>query len=833
MADDNSKKAPSTAGATPPTDPPANEPKPVSVSTPLFGGTLTGTGSQPSPKNYLLEARYLFMNGDELGSNLKLSLDPKFSIDQYGFNGKFGLDKDSNFNFSADRFTATDTWKFNAGVLFNNGDKFIGDFSFNPKGQNYGASTEIGLKNDGKLTAGVRVDEATATTKLDTNIKLGNGNVFAADWNKTREGQIYGANAEVGLKGDGKATGSVRVDEPAGTIKADTKFTLNNGNIFAADWNKTREGQIYGANAEVGLKGDGKATGSVRVDEPAGTIKADTKFTLNNGNVFAADWNKTPEGDIYGANTSIGLKNNGNAIGSVRVDEVAGTTKFDTQFKLGNGNVFNADLSRTRQGDIYGANTEIGLKNDGKATGSFRVDEPAGTAKAETKLNFGSGNVFAVDWNKTREGQNYGASAEIGLKNDGKANASFRVDETTNTTKIDAGFKLGNGTLFNADWSRNPNGQIYGANTEFNLDKKGSKFEGNFRVNEPEQSLKIGTRLLFANGDEIKGNYNRTTAGQLFDGSGNISLGNGAKGSGSFSINEIDRTSNFKLGATLANGSQFNTQLSTSQAGTALGADAKFNFNKGAGSIMLDGKFGPSLFDAGLSVSNKTRNFEYSGTVRANNESGQFRLSEVGAKISTTENSRHRLSLEAGYKLNQQEPYAKLTYSFSFGGGGGRSSARRVEAPALPSFDGPSAIDRATNDFKQKQSLLLQPENKLIYDSAIAGVKKLNAEGANLTLANTATSLLLLAKQNGMQSIGNVELGKPNARGEQNLFISEASALGRGSSAEKIFINADKASNTPASETLQTLQNNQSRQAAAETATGLEQPAQNASGVKR
>ena len=55
----------------------------------------------------------------------------------------------------------------------------------------------------------------------------------------------------------------------------------------------------------------------------------------------------------------------------------------------------------------------------------------------------------------------------------------------------------------------------------------------------------------------------------------------------------------------------------------------------------------------------------------------------------------------------------------------------------------------------------------------LAGVRRLNAGGAGLPVEETAASLAVLAKQQGLRGIGYVELGAAMADGRQNVFIGE------------------------------------------------------------
>ena len=84
---------------------------------PLYGGTLSGGARELEPGVYLGNTHYLFRNGDLLGGQFKLSTNPTFAFDQYGFNGKFGVGSGS-LKFDAEGLPQSDTVKFGSGLLF-------------------------------------------------------------------------------------------------------------------------------------------------------------------------------------------------------------------------------------------------------------------------------------------------------------------------------------------------------------------------------------------------------------------------------------------------------------------------------------------------------------------------------------------------------------------------------------------------------------------------------------------------------------------------------------------------------------------------------------------
>ena len=356
--------------------------------------------------------------------------------------------------------------------------------------------------------------------------------------------------------------------------------------------------------------------------------------------------------------------------------------------------------------------------------------------------------------------------------------------------KFDENFRL------NADLTNTRNGSIYGADAAFKLGKDGSG-TAVFRVDEPANSASAKTSLRFDNGNLLNFGLDKTPNGSIYGADGTFGIGSNGKGSASFRIDEPGQSSSYKLGTSFANGNAFNAQLMSDRLGTTLGLDGKFGFDKGAGSVMLDGKFGPRT-DLGASINYKNQNLEYSGHVRANNESGAFKLSEFGAKVSTSGNERYKFSAEAGYRPENNEYYGKVGLTIQLGGGSRPS--RPITRAEAPEFDAGPSLDTAVANYRDKQSTLLRPENKTLYEQAVTGVEKLNAGGAKLPVSETAASVVVLAKQNGMQSIQYVALGNPTPEGRQNLFIGDGDPSSL--TARKAFIDKNEAAAAPLQDSL-------------------------------
>jgi hypothetical protein len=687
MPDPKNDPAPSQ---TPATQPPANVDPPLSFRTPLFGGTLTGSGSQPSPGLYQGNADYLFRNGDQLGAQLRMRTDPVFAIDQYGLNGRFGLGDGGTLRLDASGVPQTDTYRIGSQWQFANGNLFNADWNRTPTGQNYGADGAFKLGKDGNGTAAFRVDEAAGTSQANTQLKFDANTHLNADWLRNRDGQqIYGADTGFKLGKDGTGTAAFRVDEAAGTSQANTQLKFDANTHLNADWLRNRDGQqIYGADTGFKLGKDGNGMAAFRVDEAAGTSQANTQLKFDANTHLNADWLRNRDGQqIYGADTGFKLGKDGNGTAAFRVDEPAGTSMFNTKLKWNDGFGLGADYTNTKNGAIYGGETTFRLGQNGTGSGAFRIDEPAHTTSLNSKLRFDNGDTLNFDLAKSPAGKVYGADAAFGVWRDGKGLASFRIDE--------------------------PNG-----------------------------------------------------------------------------------ASNYKLGASFPNGNELNATLTKDRLGNTFGVGGKLGFSDGAGSVGFDGKFGP-VTSVGGSINFKNKDLEYSGVARLDNSTGPFRVSEFGAKIATTGSDRYQFTAEAGYRPETHETYGRVGITIHFGGGGSKPSRPISHAPDPVPFQQPMRPMTAARD---TQPVVL-PENRGLYEQAVSGVQRLNGSGAQLPVEQTAASLVVLAKENGIRNIDYVVMGHQTAGGKQNIFIGDGDPTG--ATSKQAHIDRAQAENTPLRDSLQ------------------------------
>ena len=403
---------------------PASQDPPFGFQTRLWGGMLTGRATEPSPGLYQGNADYQFRNGDLLGAQLRLQTDPRFALDQYGLNGRFGLGDGGNLRFDATASPPTDTYRIGSQLQFSNGNLFNLDWNRTPLGQNYGGDGTFKLGNAGNGTAAFRVDEPNGTAQANTALNFDPNTRLNADWLRNRDGQVYGADAAFKLGQTGNGTAAFRVDEPAGTSMFNTRLKLNDDFSLNGDYSNTKAGRIYGADTAFKLGKDGDGTAAFRIDEPAGTSMFNTKLKWNDGFGLGADYTNTKAGAIYGADATFRLGQNGSGSGGFRVDEPAQTSSLNSKLQFGNGDRLDFDLSKSPAGSVYGADAAFGVGRDGKGLAGFRIDEPNGTSNYKLGASFPNGNELNATLMKDRQGTSFGVGGKVGF-NDGAGSLGF------------------------------------------------------------------------------------------------------------------------------------------------------------------------------------------------------------------------------------------------------------------------------------------------------------------------------------------------------------------------------------------------------------------------
>lgn len=272
----------------------------------LFDGTLSGSVTQPQPKQYEGQAAYLFGNGDTIGANLLLGTQPLL-IEKYGLNGQFGLGNGGIGQLKFEALPPLSTYAFNTDFKFGNGNTLLTDLTSSPAGMNIGGIGSYGIGNGGIGTTGLRYDGPNQTFSANTGLTFGNGNTFNADLTNSPAGLNIGANGTYGIGNGGTGTTGLRFEGPNQTFSANTGLIFGNGNTFNADVTKGPNGSIYGADGTFGI-GNGTAMAGFRINEPEGTgaYNLGAKFGKDQYNLNYAT---SPNGNTFGAGAQLGFAN--------------------------------------------------------------------------------------------------------------------------------------------------------------------------------------------------------------------------------------------------------------------------------------------------------------------------------------------------------------------------------------------------------------------------------------------------------------------------------------------------------------------------------------------
>jgi hypothetical protein len=625
--------------------------------------------------------------------------------------------------------------------------------------------------------------------------------------------QEYGVNGAFNLAERSRATGSIDVNRADQTIIGKLGV-VDRENTYSLDTKLNSETGVLinaTANAAIKFSDSVKADGSLVFDGIGQTL-------TGKGSVIERENNYNFGGQL---NTATGVVNSINADAAIKFSDSVkadGSLVFDGigQTLTGKGSVTERENNYNFGGQL---NTATGVVNSINADAAIKFSD---SVKADGSLVFdGIGQTLTGKGSVIERENNYNFGGQLntatGVVNSVNADAAIKFSDTvkgTGSLIYDGIGKTltGNISVNEKDTIYKLGGQINtatGAVNNFNLDTT-LKFSDSLKGTGSVVYDGIGQTLTSKGSLTDRGNlYNvggqiNTATGTLHNLNADASvMFNGTlKGTGSLSYDGIGKSLTAVVGVTdRKNSYNLSTELNIASGRfSAVAADANIGFSKGAGSFSLAAKASAQLAEFGAGVNYTSNNLNYSGQVKLNNESGAFRLAEASAKVSTVSGRNGNFSFEAGYRPN--DAFVKVGYSISFGGGG-RSSKRSERSEGFDPVLMDRHIDVETSSFRDKQAIpLLNSQDRKLYDQGLAGVQKLNASGAGLPVEQTALALTVLAKEKGMQSIGDVSIGR-SAQGVQNIIIGNGPL--NNPATEKAVIGKDVAANSSTSQSVNAL----------------------------
>jgi hypothetical protein len=704
---------PPSAGS--PTLPPLFPPGGLSFNTLLFNGDLTGSVTNPGPNQYLGTASYLFKNGDTLGANLLLGTQPLL-IEQYGLNGTFGIGDGGTAKFGFDAMPPKDTYKWMTDIKFGDGSLLNGELSKSPQGDIFKAGGLWKFDKEQQLSGSVELNGVEKFNQFKLGGNFNDKHAFNLDYKDSPTGSIF--------KGDGKTT-----LKPGETLNG--AFEFNDVEKF----NQFKLGGNFNDKHAFNLDYKDSSTGSI--------FKGDGKTTLKPGEILT---------------------------GAV---ELNGVEKFN-QFKLGGNfndkHAFNLDYKDSPTGSIFKGDGKTTLKPGEVLTGAFEFNGVEKFKQFQVGGNFNDKHTFNFDFKDSPAGSIFKGDGKTTIGPGSVLTGGLELNGVEKFKDFKLGGNFDDKHGFNLNYKDSPLGSIFKADGKTTFGT-GDILSGSVQINGVEKFKEYTLGYTNLGGSKLDLGLKTLETGSIFNADGKLMLNKKDYLTGSVLLNGPEKTNDFKLGANI-NNNLYNFNLGTSPLGTNVGVDAKFGFDDGKGQVGLEGKFGPKLSEATGSLTFKSKDLEYGGNIKFNNETGGFGLAELGAKLKKGDD-RFNYGLEASVNPRSGDFKVGFSLNWSFGGGGSsRSSAS--EARAVPDrYADPVA------DFRQKQSQVfdkqaidrLNPNDRALFDQAKTGVEKLNAQGASFNVERTAMSLAALANEKGFAKIENVELGKPSVDGRQNLFI--------------------------------------------------------------
>jgi hypothetical protein len=820
--------------------PAAPTPGGLNFNTRLFDGDLSGSVTQPAPNKYEGIASYLFKNGDTLGANALLGTRPlsieqyglngSFGIGnggtaQFGFEAappkdtykwltdiKFGdgslFNADLTKTAQGDIFKANGLWKIDkdqqlgGSAEFNGVDKFKDlNLKWNHTDQHF---FNIGLNNTtagnilkgdgqatlspGELLAGkFNLNGVDNTKAFDLRWTKDEGKHFAhVDYNSSPAGRILGGDGQATLSPGELLTGKFNLNGVDNTKALGLGWTKDDGKHFAnLDYSSSPAGRILGGDGQATLSPGELLAGKFNLNGVDNTKAFDLRWTKDEGKHFAhVDYSSSPAGRILGGDGQATLSPGELLTGKFKLDGVDNTKAFDLRWTKDEGKHFaHVDYSSSPAGRILGGDGQTTLSPGELLTGKFNLNGVDNTKALGLGWTKDDGKHFAnLDYNSSPAGRILGGDGQATLSPGELLTGKFKLDGVDKTKTFGLGWNDNDKHLANLSFDNSLAGNV------FKLDGKttfasGNALTGGLQFNTIDKSKEYMLGYSTLGGSKLDLNLKNLDVGTIFNADAKWAINQKDYLTGNLVLNGVDHTKDLKLGANIKD-NLYNFNLGKSDLGTSVGGGAHFGFNDGKGRVGIDGAYGPKLLDAERkmsaeaigSISYKSKDLEYTGNVKFNNENRGFGLADVGLKLSKGDD-RLNYSLEASVNPRSGEYKVMAGISINFGGGGSSRSSHRSSTSASDFAHAMPADPIA--DFKQKQSVAfdrqaiekLGQHDRALFDQAKAGVEKLNAKGANLDVDKTAMYLAARANEKGFAKIELVDFGNKTSDGRQNLFI--------------------------------------------------------------
>jgi hypothetical protein len=718
-------------------------------------------------------------------------------------------------------FLSPEAFKLRADYDFINGNTLgaYSNFKFMPSGlnlQDYGVNGAFNFAERSRATGSIDVNrpEQTIIGKLGV---VNKEDIYSLDAKVNSEtGALTNATANAAVKFSNtvKADGSLIFDGIGQTLTGQTKVTEKENIYNLGGQLNTSNGEFNRLNADAAIKFSNtvKADGSLVFDGLGQTLTGQTKVTEKE-NIYNLNGQfNTATGALNYLNGDafVNFGNNIKGTGSLAFDGVEQTltgkatiTKkensynFESQIDTVTGAINQTSVGGAVQfSDTVKGSGGIVLDGVGKTlTGNASVTEKENIYNLGGQLNTANGEInklnadATVKFSDTVKGT--GSLIYDGIGKTFTGNVS--VNEKDNIYTLGGQINTATGGIknFNLDTALKFSDSLKGTGSVA-YDGIGQTLTGKASLTDRQNVYNLGGQINTATGDV---NYLNADATVMFSGT--------VKGTGSLAYDGIGKSLTAAVGVTdRQNSYNLSTQFNTATGSfNNIAADANIGFAKGAGSFSLAAKASSQLAELGAGVNYTSNNLNYSGQVKLNNESGAFRFAEASAKISTMSERNGNFSFEAGYRPN--DAFVKVGYTINFGGGGGGSSKRSAPSEGFNPALMDRRMDAEVSSFRDKQAIaLLNPPDKKLYDQGLVGVQKLNASGAGLPVEQTALALTVLAKEKGLQSIGDVSIGK-TTQGVQNIIIGNGPLSNPAT--EKAVIGKDTAANSPISQSANAL----------------------------
>ncbi len=416
---------------------------------------------------------------------------------------------------------------------------------------------------------------------------------------------------------NGELSGSVTQPSPT-QYQGNATYLFKNGDTLGANaliGTNPFLIEQYGLNGTFGIGGGGTAKFGFDALPPKDTYKWLTDIKFGDGSLFNAELNKSPQGDIFKTG---GLWKFDKESQLTAAAEFNGVEKFK-DFKLGgsfnnDNHAFNLGYKDTLAGAIFKGDGKTTVSPGSTLTGGFEFNDVEKFKDFKLGGNFNDKHAFNLGYKDTLGGTIFNGDGKTTLSPGNTLSGAFEFNGVEKFNQFKLGGNFNEKHTFNFDFKDSPSGSIFKGDGKTTL-RPGNTLTGGFEFNDLEKfkDFKLGGN--FSEKHAFNLNYKDSPGGSIFKADGKTTFSSGDVLAGSVQVNNVEKFKEYTLGYSTLGGNKLDLGFKNLEAGNIFNADGKLMLNTKdylTGSVLLNGVEKTNEFKLGANIKDNLYNFNLS-----------------------------------------------------------------------------------------------------------------------------------------------------------------------------------------------------------------------------